>query len=187
MYKILFALAFLSGSISAFAQDSYSDNSMENRVTGTMPEAKESTASQQKWRAGLTTGFNSPKGDIGTTTEYGFTTAFQPMGPLGFGLDVTSARLDDQNRNRRTVAMINGLYNFGGDIPILRTSYIGVGGGPILLDKKIKWGYAPLAGFDVPFSQKSHDFVSLGLTAKYLINPNTPNSLSAAAALKYWF
>jgi hypothetical protein len=54
-----------------------------------------------------------------------------------------------------------------------------------VLNNKVNWGVAPLVGFDVPFYNRIHDFLSLGLTAKYLITPNTPNSLSAAAALKY--
>ncbi|MGZ3807616.1 MAG: hypothetical protein ACXVCE_05980 [Bacteriovorax sp.] len=157
-------------------------------MTGTFPEMKEeSAATRLKWRAGVTTGVNSPKGDIGATTEYGVTTAFQPFGNFGFGLDAGTSRLDDANKEQRTIVMVNGLYNIGGDIPVLRTSYFGVGGGPVIFSQKVKWGYAPVAGFDVPLNHKSHDFLSLGLTAKYLINPFTPNSLSAAAALKYWF
>lgn len=179
MLKLLFAIVILSGSISAFAEDT------ESTVTGTMPAEKESAIKESKLRAGLMTGFNNPKGDIKATTEYGVTTAFQPMGALGFGIDAQNARLDDQNRNRRTTIMVNALLN--GDLPVLRHSYAGVGGGPVILNGKVNWGYAPVAGFDIPFNQKAHDFVSLGLTAKYLINPNTPNSLSAAAALKYWF
>jgi hypothetical protein len=193
MFKVLFSIALLSGAINSYAQESShyssgeSESSMENKVTGTIQEEKVSKSVEQKWRAGLTTGFNSPKGDIGTTTEFGITTAFQPLGQVGFGLDAGSARLDDAARNHRSTFMFNGLYNFGGDVPVLRTSYVGVGGGPIVIASKVKWGYAPLVGFDVPMNHKTHDFLSLGLTAKYLINPNTPNSLSGAAALKYWF
>lgn len=181
MKKFLFAMVIISGSVTTWAED------MDNRVTGDYPEMGESMYKEQKWRAGILTGFNSPKGDIGTTTELGITTAFQPAGLLGFGVDAGTSRLDDENSYQRTIVMVNALYNMGGDIPVLRTSYLGGGGGPIILGNKVNWGYAPVAGFDVPLSNKNHDFISLGLTARYLINPDTPNSLTAAAAVKYWF
>ncbi len=181
MKNFLFTLVMLSTSVTSWAQD------VDNRVTGQYPEMEGSVSSEQKWRAGVLTGFNSPKGDVGTTTEFGVTTAFQPKGPLGFGIDAGTARLDDANRYQRTTVMINALYSMSYDVPVPLSTYLGVGGGPVLLGNEINWGYAPVVGFDVPFNNRTHDFLSLGLTAKYLINADTPNSLTTAAALKYWF
>ncbi len=181
MYKLLFAITILTGSINAFAED------MSNTVTGTMSEEKNTKLSEQKWRAGITSGFNSPKGDIATTPEFGITTAFQPWGQVGLGLDAGTSKLDDASQAQRTTVFVNALYNVGGDIPVLRTSYLGAGGGPVFKSSKVYWGYGPVAGFDIPFNQKTHETLSLGLTAKYIINTDTPDSLAAAAAIKYWF
>jgi hypothetical protein len=189
MLKILLGIAIVSGSITSFAEDDMMDNSTESKVTGTFPELKTTEEDQRRWNMGVTTGVNSPKGDISATTEYGIIAGFRPVPMVGLALDAGTSRLDDANRKQRTTALVEATYNFGGDVPVINSAYVGVGGGPIIYDSKVKWGYAPLVGFDIPLNRKSHDFISLGLNAKYLITPagTTPDTFSAAAAMKYWF
>lgn len=183
MYKILLTLAVLSGSVCTFAQDDW----REGRVTGAYPEMTSETATNYKWNMGLISGVNSPKGDTSSSAEYGVTAGFEPTKNIGLGMDATSALLNDKDQHQRTIVQAKADYVIGGDIPVLRTSYVGVGGGPIFIDNKVRWGYSPLVGFDVPLSNSAHDYMSLGVVAKYLLNPDTPNSLSAGAAVKYWF
>lgn len=183
MYKTIFSVAILSVMFGAHAQDEW----REGKVVGEYPDMKSETATNYKWNAGIISGVNSPNGEVTSSAEYGVTTSFEPMGNIAVGLDATSSLLDDKDQNQRTIVQLKGAYVVGGDIPVLRTSYLGIGVGPVFVDNKVHWGYSPLAGFDVPLSNKTHDYMSLGVVAKYLFNPDTPNSLTAGAALKYWF
>ena len=183
MYKFLLAVVVLSGSISAFGQY----DSTEGRMEETLPEAKVEEDTNYKWNIGLISGVNSPEGDVTSSVEYGVTTNFEPVKHLGLGVDVNTSELDDANQNQRTFVQFKTAYVVGGDTPVLKNTYVGVVGGPIFEDNKVHWGYGPLAGMDFPLSSRSHDYMSLGLTAKYLINQDTPDSLSAGAAIKYWF
>ncbi len=183
MNKIIFGLALLSVSAATYAQG----DSMDSRVTGTMPEGRYEESKNYKWNMGIISGVNSPKGDITSSAEYGVNLGFQPAKQLAVGLDVMSSKLDDANQNQRTTGLVSAAYVIGGDVPVIRNTYIGAGGGPVFVDNKVKWAYAPLVGFDVPLTQKTHEYMSLGLAAKYVFNQDTPDSLSAGAAVKYWF
>jgi len=183
MNKFFIGLAMLSVSAVTFAQG----DTMDNRVSGTMPEGKYEEGRNYKWNMGFASGINSPKGEITSSAEYGVNAGFQPAKQLAVGVDVSSSKLDDANQHQRTTGLVSAAYVIGGDVPVIRNTYIGAGGGPIFIDNKVKWAYAPLVGFDVPLKERAHDYMSLGLAAKYLINQDTPDSLSAGAAVKYWF
>jgi hypothetical protein len=184
MLKIIFALTMISGAASLFADEM----DYNNTVTGTYSESREERPlARNHVRAGLLTGVNSPN-DANATIAYGVTATMQPYEHLAVGLDADTSRMDDGSNAQRSTALVNALYVLGGDVPVLRTVYAGVGAGFVVLPSKFRLGYAPTVGFDVPFDNtKNHDFLSLGLTAKYLVNPDIPNALGVAASLKYWF
>ena len=89
--------------------------------------------------------------------------------------------------HKRVTLLGRGTYNFGGDIPVLRSSYVGVTTGPMFVDSNVEWSVGPLVGFDIPLQQQTSNFLSLGLQAKYLYTTDTQDSFSAGLALKYWY
>lgn len=189
MYKIMFAAAILSSSVASYAQWGTDDSSNESRVETTAPGTKAMETSARKWSIGVNSGINSPKGDQGSSTQYGFITGFEPNKTLGMGIEVSSTHLDDTNEVRQTNALLRTTYNFGGDTPIIRDSFIGAGAGPVFIGNRVRAAGAPLAGFDIPLNHKTSDYVSLGLEAKYLfvLNTDVPDLFSSAVAVKYWF
>ena len=188
MYKFIFALAMLTGSLSSFAQGTY-DSPSEGKVQTSMPEMKTSAASEQKWSAGLASGFNSPKGPSTSSAEYGLVVGFEPIAHMGAALEASTTHLDNANDVRQTNVLLRPTYVIGGDVPVLRNSYIGAGVGPVFVGNKVRWTGAPLVGFDIPLNSKPHDYLSLGLEAKYLFISNTdvPDLFASALSLKYWF
>ena len=185
MFKVLLAFGLLACSVSGFAQTS---NEAVDRIKGSFPELRPvEEKDQYKIHMGLTAGVNSPSGDTSASPELGLNIGFAPYIPFGLGAEITTAELDDGSNTQRTQILARGSYNFGGDIPVIRYSYVGVGVGPMFVASKVEWSIAPLAGFDIPLEKKSADFLSLGLSAKYSYTTGTPDSFSAGAALKYWY
>lgn len=189
MFKTLLTITVLASSLSAFAQMSQDEKrNVESRLEGTLPEPRAvEEKDAYKIHMGLTAGVNSPNGDAESSPEFGINVGFQPYIPFGLGAEVITAELDDTNVQRTSV-LARGTYNFGGDIPVLRSSYLGVTTGPMFVDgDNVEWSAGPLAGFDIPLQNKTSDFLSLGLQAKYLWTTGTQDSFSGGLALKYWY
>ncbi len=189
MFKTLLTLTLMASSLTAFAQMSESEKrNVESRLEGTLPNPKAvEEKSEYKIHMGLTAGVNSPNGDAESSPEFGINVGFQPYIPFGLGAEVITAELGDSDVQRTSV-LARGTYNFGGDIPVLRSSFVGVATGPMFIDgDNVEWSAGPLAGFDIPLQNKASDFLSLGLQAKYLWTTGTQDSFSAGLALKYWY
>lgn len=190
MFKTLLALAVLSASVASFAQ--MSDNEKERasaKLEGTLPEPGAVTdKSMYKIHMGLTAGMSNPNGDVDSSPEYGINVGFQPYIPFGLGAEVTTTEMDN-SQLQRTNLLARGTYNFGGDIPVLKSTYVGVLTGPMFQNENqdTEWSVGPTAGFDIPLQDKTSDFLSLGLAAKYLYTTNVQDSFSAGVALKYWY
>lgn len=188
MFKKVLTIAVLTSSLSAFAQMSQAEkNNAKSRLEGSLPEPQAvESKDQYKLHMGLTAGVSSPRGDAESSPEFGINVGFQPYVPFGLGAEVITAELDDSNIQRTSV-LARGTYNFGGDIPVLRSSYLGVTAGPMFVDGKTELAVGPLAGFDIPLQNQTSNFLSLGLQAKYLWTTDTQDALSAGVALKYWY
>lgn len=186
MKKMILLLALMTGSFAAYSQ---MDEPMESRLEANMPDMGAGSLSEMKWSAGVTSGVNSPKGPSTTSAEYGLIVGFQPVSFITSGIEANTTRLDNDNDIRQTTALIRTAYNIGGDIPVLRNSFVGAGVGPVFISNKVRWAGAPLVGFDIPLNQRSNDYLSLGLEAKYLFITDTdvPDLFASALALKYWF
>ena len=50
-----------------------------------------------------------------------------------------------------------------------------------------EFSVGPTVGFDIPLQEKSNDYLSLGLAAKYLYTTDVQDSFAANLALKYWY
>ncbi|NOT78082.1 MAG: hypothetical protein HOP07_03660 [Bacteriovoracaceae bacterium] len=188
MYKILLISTLSISSLTAHAQMSREDKmEMRNKMEGTLPEPREiEDKSMYKMHMGLTAGLNNPNGDIDSAPEFGINVGYQPSIPIGVGAEVVTTELDNSDVQKTSV-LGRGTYNFGGNVPVLRSSYVGVTAGPLFLDSSTKWSAGPVAGFDIPIQSKSRDYLSLGLTAKYLYTTEIQDSFSTGLALKYWY
>lgn len=190
MFKTLLTLAVLTSSVASYAQMSESEKEkVQNKLEGTLPRPQAvDDKSMYKIHMGLTAGVSNPNGDTESAPEYGINLGFQPYVPFGLGAEVTTTEIDETDL-QRTNLLVRGTYNFGGDIPVLRSSYVGLLTGPMFQNNNgdTEWSVGPTAGFDIPLQDKSSDFLSLGLSAKYLYTTDVQDSFSAGLALKYWY
>ncbi len=182
MKKTLLCLLATSA-FSAYAQEA---------TVGTFPEPKEvSNRSEQKVHMGLNLGVNNPAGGYDTSLGMGVDVGYQPYIPYGVGAEIFTADMDRNNVNnddQRTAALARGTYNFGGEIPVIRHSFVGVGVGPVLTGGIIDIGFAPLTGFDIPVADLNGSALTLGANIKYLYTTSeTADAFMTSAAVKYWY
>jgi hypothetical protein len=190
MFKTLMVLGILTSSVATYAQMSESEKAnLENKLEGTLPEPHSvANSGMYKIHMGLITGVTNPNGDAESSVEYGVNVGFQPYVPFGVGAEVTTSELDN-TKVQKTNLLVRGTYNFGGVIPVLRSSYLGVLTGPMFQSEggDTEYSIGPTVGFDIPLQDKPSDYLSLGLSAKYLYTTNVQDSFAAGLALKYWY
>jgi hypothetical protein len=176
-----FAIAFTCSADSNMG----SAGQMEEQVAG----APESQKTESEYFLGVIGGVNSPLSSrMNSSADGGVAIAFQPGASFGVGAQVTTSELKDENRNQRTVALLQTAYRIGGDTPVLKGMFLGVGGGPVFISSKsVEWAVAPVVGVDIPLSSKAHDIVSIGLDAKFVGITNSADSYVGSAAIKYWY
>ncbi len=168
----------------AFAQDM-------NRTEGILPQPRKAeTREERKIHAGANIGVNSPEGSYGSTPNIGVDVGYQPWIPYGVGAELFTSNInpDSGTSNQRTALLGRGTYNFGGELPVLRHSYAGLGLGPVLTGSTWEVGVAPQLGFDIPLELATERDLSVGFHLKYLVTTSpTPDALLTNFAMKYWF
>lgn len=135
-------------------------------------------------------GGNSPEGSSRTGTEYGIDVGFQPMIPFSAGVEINhnTYQNDNEDTQDRYNLLLKGAYNFGGDIPVIKNSYVGVGAGVAMINSIGYLVSAPMVGFDLPVTKVEGKTLSLGALAKYTIyEGDNPDSFSLSGVVKYWF
>jgi hypothetical protein len=144
---------------------------------------------------GVIAGYSAPEGSYQSNVEYGLDFGFQPYVPFSLGAEVTQAQYDadgDGNDLLRTKALLKGAYNFGGNIPVIRESYVGLGVGPMIEraggSDVTYMGLMPNLGFDIHLKNTMLEAISLGANARYLIsNSDAPDVFALNGLVKYWF
>ncbi len=168
-----------------FAQDA------DSRTEGTFPQPKAvETREDQRVHMGVIAGLNVPDGSYDTTPNIGVDVGFQPYIPFGVGAELFTSEIeaDRGGQDQRTALLGRGTYNFGGEVPLIRHSFVGLGAGPVVTGSTWELGIAPLAGFDIPVTKINESDVTLGANAKYLvITSDTPDAFMANVAVKYWY
>jgi len=170
---------------------------LEGTPSSTFPKPSET---MDEWRphVGLIAGIANHEGStFDSAFEYGVDVGFQPYVPFGLGLELSTATSEVDvgifdEELVRTKLLAKGTYNFGGGIPVIKHSYVGLAIGPMLEslagDDELYIGTAPMLGFDIPLREKSHDYLSLGLNARYLISSSgSPDAFTVNGMMKYWF
>lgn len=186
-FKMVLPCFIFLAAISTYAADPASQS------RGVFPEpARVTERSEYKIHTGLLMGVQRVEGsDYDTAPVLGLDVGFQPYIPFGVGAELNysknNARYEGKD-TERTVTLVKGSYNFGGDIPVISKSYVGLGAGTAFLgDGDTDFILAPLVGFDYPFSMSDAESMSAGLQLKYMQLSGTQDALTASAALKYWF
>jgi hypothetical protein len=177
-----------------FAQDNRETTGGQSSSTFPKP-APVREASFYSPHVGILAGYSAPEGSYQSNVEYGIDVGFQPYVPFGLGIEVTQANYDADgpgNDLTRTKALAKASYNLGGNIPVIRESYIGVGAGPMLERANgsdvVYMGLMPNLGFDIPLRNTALEKFSLGANARYLItSSNAPDVFSLNGVAKYWF
>lgn len=179
------ALSILFGAFAASAQ------SLRDKAEGTIVQpAPAVDLAEQKWHVGAIGG--TTDAGAGSDLEFGVDVGFQPYIPYGAGFELTKT---DTGELSRTKALLRAAYNFGGELPVIRYSYLGVALGAVFdshsdMDFNGTWlASGLLAGFDIPLLETGGEkTVSLGLQAQAVnTEGSAPDSFSLNGQVKYWF
>lgn len=164
--------------------------------TSTLPAERDAiNVAEEKPSMGLMLGtFVPDDGDV-ATTNIGIDFMFQPRIPFGFGFEATHASPESTVTGKKlehTTVLAKAQYNFGGTIPVIRSSYVGFGAGAQFQESDTQFAAAPIVGFDIPIRDEADvSHVSLGANAKYLYvegNEDTDsNAASLNGVLKFWY
>ncbi|MGE4133455.1 MAG: hypothetical protein AB7F86_17570 [Bdellovibrionales bacterium] len=165
----------------------------------TIPDVREQPARSDERRPhlGVMAGIAAPEKSYRNEFEYGVDVGYQPWIPFSVGLEASAFKsrrafgIQEQDLDR-TQIFVKGSFNFGGNLPVIKDSYLGLGLGPVF-DQNSPWsgthmGIAPVAGFDIPLTRDLHDFFSLGAMAKYVfVSGPSPDTFAVNGLVKYWF
>lgn len=186
--RIGLVIACLTG-FAAQAQDASS--------TLPIPRPVESQ-SEVKAHLGVRAGGANPGSDFDNAFEYGVEYGFQPYIPYGLIFELSGYNSDNSGAGEdlnRSKLMVKGNYNFGGDIPVIKESYLGAGAGAVM-DTVDSTSYGRLGlslqgGFDVPLTASGtlrSGSYSVGADLRYLFVSNSaPDDFNVSGVMKYWF
>lgn len=191
---IIAFIAVLFLSVSAYSIDQETKETLQS----TFPKPRRAyTPNETKAHIGAELGYAEPGQNFDAGAEYGINVGFQPVIPFGLGAELTTFRASEDTGIglQRTKLMINGTYNFGGPIAVLKNSYVGTGVGSVFDamggQHNVYLGINLLGGMDFPIAQDGigRNTFTIGGAAKYLIipEPDVQDSFALNAQIKYWY
>jgi len=158
------------------------------------PNSRPAVGSEmQKPHLGLRLGVAEPEGELNSGIQIAVEYGLQFYVPYSLAVEVGHEAYDEAGFDfNRTSVLMKGNYNFGGDIPVIKYSYVGLGLGLAWEDDSINDGLAalivPQVGFDVPINGFLNDRISLGANVGYTFTTRgTPDVFAASGVVKYWF
>lgn len=184
LFKMISALSLLTGVHMAWAANDTGAN--------VLPQPKEAQGlAEQRPSIGIFGGFADTQSGRRDGTNYGIEAGYQPYIPFGLGVELSGYVSDHQGDEAtltRTRLLAKGTYNFGGTIPVIKHSYVGVALGPVWDNVRnqidMNFGIAPQVGFDIPVI----DHLTLGANANYLfVGGAKPDVFALNGVAKYWF
>ena len=176
--------------VCTFASSAMAQEEVQKSTT---PFTEPRKAERNEWKPdiGVLAGVATPEGSYNTSGEFGVTASIQPFIPFSVGAELTRVEFDAEEGDsdlERTTLLFKAAYNFGGTVPVIRYSYIGVGVGPYFKSDGTDVASAPLLGFDIPIQQEDRGYLSLGASAKYLVvSGSEPDAVSVNGVVKYWY
>ncbi len=182
MKKLMLSTLFMMIAANSYAQ--------KNVNTSTVTPHRVTEDSGYKPHLGLVAGTSTPEGSNKTGSEFAIDAGYQAYVPFSVGFEISRNSYENENTGMeyRDNLMAKAAYNFGGNIPVIKNSYIGVGAGISMIENVGHLVSSPLLGFDIPVTRAQENPLSLGALAKYLVYEGTnPDSLTVAAVVKYWY
>lgn len=171
---------------------------MEGRSEDTtFPQVRMAEEGGMKPNFGALVGYTDAVNDgISQDASFGLELGFRPIIPISLGAQwqYTPGSLDQPGPKvtfNTSNFLLKAAYNFGGDIPIIRNTYLGGKSGAVINtlegSTKAKFAVGPVLGMDFPVD--ANEKFSLGAELSYLgiIGDNTPDPYSALGAMRYWF
>lgn len=150
-----------------------------------------------KPHVGVVLGYGDITGETKGAFNYGVDAGYQISRPWSLGLQVNTMKSDLGASGadlRRWSILPKVTYNFGGDQPVIKSSFIGAKFGAVIDrisvggdgENTSRFGLAPVIGFDEPIAENWTAGVELSYL--FVFGPEMSNdSLHALGALKYWF
>ncbi len=142
---------------------------------------------------GIGAAVSSPEGSFNPGGLYSIEFGLQPVIPFSYAVKIGYGYYTDDDANfSRTSLVLEGKYNFGGNIPVIKYTYVGLGLGPAWEDSTVDEGMAvafyPQVGFDIPLKSILNDTWSIGVNYNYLISSrSTPDTSNLSGVVKYWY
>jgi hypothetical protein len=160
-----------------------------------LPEMRSvANVSELKPHMGLAVGVGSPEGSLNSAGNYAVEVGYQPYVPVSFAgvLSIADYTGAGDIKLVRSSLLAKAAYNFGGQIPFIRYSYVSMGLGPMWEDTATKdqlaLGFLPNLGFDYPLKNIMESPLTLGLNVSYLLTTSTNADVFAMnGVVKYWF
>ena len=198
--KNLLTILVAVSAVTLFSNSSNAAPANEGTTHGTFVKPNQDM-NEGDWKphVGVILGMSNPEGNYDSAVNYGIDIGFQPYIPFGAGIEISTGESDrDANGRhenmRRTLALARGTYNFGGDLAVIRHSYVGGLLGPAIDDGSshngVHLGLGPIIGFDIPLTttDDTQRGLTLGANAKYLfVNDAAPDLFALNGVVKYWF
>lgn len=160
--------------------------------SSTFPALRSANSDERMPHIGLMVGTARPEGSFDASPEFGIDIGYQPYIPFGLGLEAAYSEPEEDltgDKLKRTSVLAKAVYNLGGDIMLIRDSYVGFGVGAVFQDDDTTLASAPLVGFDIPIRDRNDQAsISLGANAKFLtVEGDEPDALSINGIVKYWY
>ncbi len=182
MKKLILPALFMVITANSYAVDNVNTSSVAPR--------KVTEESEYKPHFGIMGGTNTAEGSDQAGSEFALDAGYQVYIPFSVGFELSRNSFETPNigMEYRNNLLAKASYNFGGSLPVIKNSYIGVGAGISMIDDVGHLVSTPLLGFDIPVGKVQENPLSLGALAKYMIyEGSNPDSLTVAAVVKYWF
>jgi hypothetical protein len=169
------------------------ENDSSTGVSKTLPAIRRAEGvDETKPTLGILGGITSTADQNRIGSSIALEYAMQPVVPFGAAVELGIADQHDQLATiSRTKLLFKGNYNFGGTIPVIKNSYLGLGLGPVW-DRvngtnDVELGVVPQIGFDIPIGERPANW-SLGANANYLFVGGAKSQVLALNGVaKYWF
>ncbi len=144
--------------------------------------------SEYKPHVGLLFGAAVAEGNGSTSSEVGIDIGYQPYIPFGLAAEYSFSQVGaDKKSQDRNSFWAKGTYNFGGTIPLIMDSYVGLGLGAVLKNDGTSFAAAPLIGFDIPIKIESTT-ISIGAASRYaIVSDGDLDTFLVSGVVKFWY
>jgi hypothetical protein len=169
----------------------------QNQSVLTTPRKSEGRE-EMRPHIGALIGLSNPNDDYGTNLQYGIDVGFQPIIPFSLSMEISRVQTESSDSIDKDLDRVNLLakanYNFGGNIPVIKNSFVGAALGPIFDNYEgvtyVRLGTGLNLGADFPITsaETMQDVWSIGANVGYLLVSDTDtDTLNVAGVVKYWY